>query len=419
MVTAVSHRRLFFPWVLSLIAARVAAFSTFHFHTSSTPTRKISRYATTPSDTEQLQNEIAELKELAAHRLDALLEQMEELKQMNALHEPDGVESISTNRNDETNHKETIKSPSSVKAEFREESKKVPVESSKEEAAKMNPVPLNLLDDTTWKIVFNIGRESGTWMPATWAMSGDRLLFQCTIQFASSFVEHESCYDEFFQGSANTKQLIISDAFIIPRGVGNNSVGRRSLPVKSLGAYKVCRGCGPYGTDIVRLYIELLQDVTVPDHVSDVHCPAGRIYATCGYFAIPSKHNPATPSLRDTLQEQYNDALHEYEHLQAQVDADQRSLLSMDHLKMMKEVWTAKKNMERLATKLLEARQREPEKSTLRLNKAQTVGLTREGGVCYKVHKGLALEYHILGRIEVGYVVENHPHEMLSRSESK
>jgi hypothetical protein len=405
----VSQCRLILPWVFALIAAQVDAFAGFDFHAFSMPARTMSRYATIPSYTEQLEHDIAELKELAAHRLDALLEQMEELKQMNALrHQPkDDVESKFPKRNDERIRKESIKSPSPVKSVVQMEQKKDTMKSSNE-AAMRNPAPLNLLDDTTWKIVFNIGRESGTWMPATWAASGDRLLFQCSIQFASTSVEHDSSHDEFFQGNADTKQLIISDAFIIPRGVGNNSVGRRPLPVKPLGAYKVCRGCGPYGTDIVRLYIELLEEVTVPDHTSDVHCPAGRIYATCGYFAIPSKHNPAFPSLRDTLQEQYNEALHEYEHLQAQVDADQRSLMSMDHLKMMKDVWTAKKSMERLATKLLEARQREPEKSTLRLNKAQTVGLTREGGVCYKVHKGLALEYHILGRIEVGYVDDYH-----------
>lgn len=412
MMTAALHCRLFFPWILGLIVAPVDSFSgALHVHPSSIPSRAMARYAATPSETEKLQNDIAELKELAAHRLDALLEQMEELKQMNALHQSkDDIERNVSKQNDERNSKEAIKIPYPAKAELQKINKKDANKISKQ-ATIRNPAPLNLLDDTTWKIVFNIGRESGTWMPANWAISGDRLLFQCTIQFASSLVEHESCYDEFFQGNADTRQLIISDAFIIPRGVGSNSVGRRPLPVKPLGAYKVCRGCGPYGTDIVRLYIELLQDVTVPDHESDVHCPAGRIYATCGYFAIPSKHTPATPSLRDTLQEQYNEALHEYEHLQAQVDADQRSLLSMDHLKMMKDVWTAKKNMERLATKLLEARQREPEKATLRLNKAQTVGLTREGGVCYKVHKGLALEYHILGRIEVGYVDDHHPHE--------
>ena len=363
-----------------------------------------------------MQNDIAELKELAAHRLDALLEQMEELKQMNALR-GDPSESPKQ-RKDERTVQDSVKNVSSLKVDTLRESKKDAIKSIKETAI-AKPAPLNLLDDTTWKIVFNIGRESGTWMPANWAVSGDRLLFQCTIQFAAAPVLQESSYDEFFQGNAHTKQLVISDAFIIPRGVGNNSVGRRPLPVQPVGAYKVCRGCGPYGTDIVRLYIELLQSVTVPDHVSDVYCPAGRIYATCGYFAIPSKHNPATPSLRDTVQAQYNEALHEYEHLQAQVDADQRGLLSMDHLKMMKDVWTAKKNMEHLATKLLEARQREPEKATLRLNKLQTVGLTREGGVCYKVHKGLALEYHILGRIEIGYVDDHPHHELSSHPESK
>jgi hypothetical protein len=382
----------------------------------------LSRHQEEAASPEKLQDDIAELKELAAHRLDALMEQMEDLKRMNEIHEQKRSQDVRLA--DTLSLSEFHREPDDVDAEHQHAqfssltmASTTSVQGNETQVAVSVPatkplatIPLTLLDDTAWKIVFNIGRESGTWMPKDWAASGDRLLFQCTVRFAATHV-NENSYDEFFQSNAETKQLIVSDAFVIPRGVGDKSVGRRPLPVQSIGAYKVCRGHGPYGTDIVRLYIELAEDVAVPDHKSDVYCPSGRIYATCGYFANTLKHDPAAPSTRDRIQQKYNEALHEYEHLQSQVETDNRGLFNMDHLKMMKDSWTAKKDMERLAVKLQEARQREPERAQLRLNKAQTVGLTREGGVCCKVHKGLALEYHILGRIEVGYVDDHQYYE--------
>ena len=45
------------------------------------------RHATSQQTQEEIQSEIAELREIAGHRLDALLEQMEDLKNMNAIYE--------------------------------------------------------------------------------------------------------------------------------------------------------------------------------------------------------------------------------------------------------------------------------------------------------------------------------------------
>ena len=55
-----------------------------------------------------------------------------------------------------------------------------------------------------------------------------------------------------------------------------------------------------------------------------------------------------------------------------------------------------------------EARQREPDKAQLRMSRKGDVGLTKDGGVCCKVQKGLALEYHILGRMEIAAVEVDH-----------
>jgi hypothetical protein len=58
----------------------------------------------------------------------------------------------------------------------------------------------------------------------------------------------------------------------------------------------------------------------------------------------------------------------------------------------------------KLGDQLNEARVREPEKSLLRLSRKGDVGLTKEGGVCCKVQKGLAIEYHILGKFGIASI---------------
>jgi hypothetical protein len=278
-------------------------------------------------------------------------------------------------------------------------------------APQPRPAPLDLLADTRWKIVFNVGREQGTWMPPDWGASGDRLLLQVTVDFTDGALPHDR--DEFFQGPAGCRVLRVVEGHLVPRGVGTASVGQRPLPVRRLGGYKVCPGQGPLGTDIVRMFVELERDVHMPDHVSDVYCPAGRIYGTCGYWPIPLRH-PADEmsgrSWRDIRTQEHQEAVLRYEQLQQTLDNDTR-MFSWDQLKLMKDVALAKRRVNECAKKLREARQRDPEKSQLRLSRREDVGLSREGGVCCKVRKGLTLEYHILGRMEVGCVDDHHHKE--------
>jgi hypothetical protein len=280
---------------------------------------------------------------------------------------------------------------------------------------------LDLLDDTRWKIVFNIGREQGTWMPSTWGISGERLLFHVEFDFTSEPLYER---DDFFQSTiGTTKRIDVVNAFIIPRGVGTHSIGRRPVPCKSTGGYKVCCGQGPMGTDIVRLYIELTEDLYLlsdDDHgsttTSDVFCPKGRVYATCGYFVMRdsrefnNNNNNANQSPKEIAQIQHRDAILHLESIQYLLDNDEHTIFSLQRLKNMKDLYDAKKQVEITTNNLNLIRQREPEKSQLRLSKRNDVGLSKEGGVCCKVQKGaVTTEYHILGRMEVG-CVDDHKH---------
>ena len=44
----------------------------------------------------------------------------------------------------------------------------------------------------------------------------------------------------------------------------------------------------------------------------------------------------------------------------------------------------------------------EPDRRLLRFSKDGDVGLTKEGGVCCQVNKGISIEYHILGSFGIG-----------------
>lgn len=264
----------------------------------------------------------------------------------------------------------------------------------------------NRLVDTRWKIVYDLGREPGTWMPKTWGASGDRLRFSVVVDMTGDpYYEKE----EFFDGIAGAKILRVVEAVVIPSFWGRQSHGQESLQVNPIGAYKVMKGAGPMGTDTLRFFIETQQEVFLSDN-SDVSCPKGRIYGNCGYFPIHSTVEGGARQIpwKDVLQKEYAGVAARYEQLQIESEEDTR-VFSLDHLSRMKQILDTRATLKRLEQRIQEARQREPEKSQLRLSRRGDVGLSKEGGVCLKVQKGLAVEYHILGRMELACMQKEIP----------
>jgi hypothetical protein len=381
-----------------------------------------------------MRHEIEELRHEAEQRLEHLIEQFDELKAVNQAAAAKTTAATSTATPSTAATTSTTLNPKNKKATVDKiKAQKQSKESSSEhtlehfeqhqreyEQLKQKAKQLALthadpalLEDTTWKIVFNIGREKSTWMPQTWGASGDRLLFQTTVTFTSD--QYTGVTDEFFQQESGTQQtpallkkLIVEEGFVIPRGVGIQSVGRRPLPAKREGGYMVCPNQGPAGTDIVRFFLELTENVQLPDHESDVYCPAGRVYGTCGYFQVPTFHKADELCYRDLIANEYSQAVKNHERLQYNLDSDERGFFELDRWKAMKDVYNAKTQVDALAKELNAAKKLQPEKSQLRLSKAGSIGLSKEGGACCKVHKGLGLEYHILGRIEVACVQDPH-----------
>lgn len=257
---------------------------------------------------------------------------------------------------------------------------------------------LALLDDTCWKITFNIGREPGTWMPKTWGESGERLLLSLTMKFTDQQMYER---EEFLGGISDSKLLRVIDQQCT---LGPSlTEGRRIVPVKD-GAWRVAKGEGPKGSDIVRFYVEFEEQVSrlaasTKEGCGGASIPPGRVYATCGYF--PTKNNRSSDrsslSMKEMLENRDRELGNEYDKLAQEMDRDTR-IVSWDKIKKGKRLSEIRGESKRLVERLNDAMVREPDKSILNASKNGLISLTKEGGLCIKVTKGMAVEYHILGK---------------------
>jgi hypothetical protein len=342
---------------------------------------------------EEIRHDIEVMRQEALERLEALEHQMEELQE-DVANEHASLDSMEGDMAVTAFFEEPIEQQTSLQ----EKQQHLIIEEQDREETILH-APLDLLDNTRWKVAYTIGREPGTWMPPEWGASGERLRFQVVLDFTNTPADSR---DEFFMGGS-TKICKVVDAFSFPTGVGKSSVGRKPLAVEATGAYGVAREKGPAGTDLLRFYIQFDQDV-FNEH-TDVYIPAGRVYGTCGYFSTaPHSHAP-----KERLAQEHLQLTRAYGELQREMDMETQ-LFSMDRVRLMKEQWDVRHKAERVAKELKRAKQHDPERAQLRLSAKGNVGLTREGGVCCKVYKNAAIEYRILGRMELG-CVEKHDDE--------
>lgn len=240
-------------------------------------------------------------------------------------------------------------------------------------------------------------------MPPTWGASGERLRFTVVVDLLTQPLNE---YEDFFDAMEGTKKLRVVEAWLGPT-FDNSWHGRRNLRVEPTGGYRVLRGAGPDGTDVFRFYIETEESFRAKAS-SDVFCPRGRVYGNCGYF--PTLHpdvRDAYHAYREQLQKEYRETAHLFEQLQQEKENDGQ-LLSWSKLGRLKNELDLRNRLQELDRKIQEVRHREPDLSQLRLSRKRDVGMTRDGGVCCKVQKGLALEYHILGRMEIAAVETKH-----------
>jgi hypothetical protein len=233
-------------------------------------------------------------------------------------------------------------------------------------------------------------------MPKTWGVSGERLLMNLEMEFTTA-----QLYDreEFLNGIGGSKILHVvnNEAMVAP----TMKEGAKRVRVRD-GGWRVAPQEGPIGTSVLRFYLELEEEAL--HQGSDVYCPIGRIYCTCGYFPMAERTKTnaegGTGGLKEGVNKQLRDLEAKYGRLQTENDAD-TNLVSWEKVQRAKQMMDLRMSATKLNHKMHEAHVQEPDKALLRLSQDQSVGLTKEGGVCCKVHKGLAVEYHILGRFEI------------------
>eukprot|EP00544_Gedaniella_sp_CCMP2646_P007265 CAMPEP_0202486780 /NCGR_PEP_ID=MMETSP1361-20130828/5259_1 /ASSEMBLY_ACC=CAM_ASM_000849 /TAXON_ID=210615 /ORGANISM="Staurosira complex sp., Strain CCMP2646" /LENGTH=369 /DNA_ID=CAMNT_0049116013 /DNA_START=10 /DNA_END=1119 /DNA_ORIENTATION=- len=328
-------------------------------------TRLLSSQSSTQQPVEELKHEIEDLKAEALRRMQALKLEL--------------MEADAAEKEKETEMDSVFSPQVAVSNVVHKEQKanRMEVQSTDE---------TDLLDGTVWKVMLNIGREQDTWMPKTWGVSGERLLINVEVEF-----KREPLYEreEFLNGMANAKKLEVHHVDLGP----TLSEDLRHVPFKKTGGWRVAAGEGPMGTDVLRFYIEIEQDVR--HQGGDVYCPKGRVYCTCGYFPT---HKPT--GIQDTLRAEQDRLMARYNDLTLEME----SAGVFDKIRISKEMLDIRMEAGKLGDQLNEARVREPEKSLLRLSRKGDVGLTKEGGVCCKVQKGLAIEYHILGKFGIASI---------------
>ncbi len=242
-----------------------------------------------------------------------------------------------------------------------------------------------LLDGTQWKLSLDIGREPGTWMPKDWGVSGARL----KLDFDFEFTDRQLYEREDFLGSMGDAKIVsVKDSKMVLSP--SLTEGTRQIPVKN-GGWRVSKGKGPMGSDLLRFYVEISEEVSRTN--GDVYCPAGRIYCSCGFFNMDRPSSGEKARYKKKLDQLMNRA--------EALDDEIATAGFLDKFKKNAEMIKLKVELQETAERYRGASVMEPDTSILRFSPEGDVGLTKEGGVCCKVSKGMAIEYHILGRFYI------------------
>ena len=248
----------------------------------------------------------------------------------------------------------------------------------------MNTRDEALLDGSKWKLSLDIGREPGTWMPSDWGISGERL----KLDFECEFTGNQLYEREDFLGSmGDAKELqVMGSKLVLSPSI---TEGSREIQVKN-GGWRVAKGRGPNGSDILRFYIEIDEEIKRKSDSSDVYCPAGRIYLSCGFFNMKRPANGEKSRYKKRLDDLITRA--------EELDEEIANAGFFEKFGKNAEMIRLKVEMQDTADRFRGASILEPDSSILKFTPTGEAAITKEGGVCCKVVKGVGVEYHILGR---------------------
>ena len=157
--------------------------------------------------------------------------------------------------------------------------KRKEVKSQSTNPTKTQRHPLKLLDETRWRLVLNVHRVKGTWMPKTWGASGDHLRMKLEVEFTTDeLYEREAFFNGLSDGS-KILRIVNNEGTLGP----TMSEGGKKFRVLD-GGWRVCPKEGPLGTAILRWYFDVEEQAS---HLgSDIYLPAGRVYCFVGGFIV-------------------------------------------------------------------------------------------------------------------------------------
>ena len=224
-------------------------------------------------------------------------------------------------------------------------------------------------------------------MPKDWGVSGERLVLNLNLIMTDKQLYER---EEFLGSMGGAKILEVENNELIM--APTLTEGTRTIKVLD-GGWRVAKGAGPMDTDLLRFYVEIEEQLSRKG--SDVFCPKGRIYCSCGYFPT----NRQSTDYKERYKQQLEKMILRAEELDDEIAAE--GPFSVVKLKKQAELFRLKVDMQETGEKLRAASVMEPNRSILKMSPDGSVGLTREGGVCCKVPKGIAIEYHILGKFSI------------------
>ena len=207
-------------------------------------------------------------------------------------------------------------------------------------------------------------------MPNDWGVSGERLVLNLDMTFTNQQLYER---EEFLgsMGGARILHIENNELTVAP----TITQGTRQIKVLD-GGWRVAQGAGPMGTDLLRFYIEIEEQLSRNN--SDVYVPKGRLYANCGYF--PTKRD--SMGFKDRLKKQLDEMIAKAELLDDVIAAE--GPFSLIRIKKQAELFRLKVDMQATGERLMAATVAEPNDSVLKFSLDRSVGLTREGGICCK-----------------------------------
>lgn len=242
-------------------------------------------------------------------------------------------------------------------------------------------------------------------MPKDWGISGERLRLNLDIQFSGNQLYGR---EEFLGGVGGAKELIVKDEVITLSP--SLTEGSRNFKCKS-GGWRVCESDGPLGTNILRFYIEIEENIKHKDS-QDIYCPSGRIYCTCGYFPLRGSNNGAL--MKESLEKELEEVTQKCTDLNTQLENE--GFFSMEKIQLTRKLMKERNRMTMVVAKLNDLKITDPDRRLLKIN--GDAALTKEGGVCCKVTKEgpvKVVEYHILGRFSCASTKDKNEKSIMER----